>query len=97
VQSVVVDLPLDEEKALNIALNKVTGAWEHAKLADLLQELDTGSFDMALTGFAPFELENFATWMPSGAGPADAATTGEPGAVQSLSLSDRFGVPRSLC
>ncbi len=35
----VVDLPLDQEKALNIALNKVAGEWDDDKLASLLAEL----------------------------------------------------------
>ena len=48
----VVDLPPEKEKALNLALNKVQGAWDEAKLAQLLDELiETPDFDLALTGF----------------------------------------------
>jgi ParB-like chromosome segregation protein Spo0J len=35
----VVDLALEREKALNIALNKITGDWDQARLAQLLDEL----------------------------------------------------------
>lgn len=33
----VVDLPLDKEKALNIALNKIAGHWDNNKLTALCQ------------------------------------------------------------
>ena len=36
---VIVDLPKEDEKALNIALNKITGQWDEALLADLLLDL----------------------------------------------------------
>ena len=52
----VVDLDLEKEKALNIALNKIEGAWDNTKLKDLLEELDTGAFDVELTGFDLNEL-----------------------------------------
>jgi ParB-like chromosome segregation protein Spo0J len=35
----VVDLPLEKEKALNIAMNKISGDWDKAKLAALVDEL----------------------------------------------------------
>jgi hypothetical protein len=51
----VVDLPLEREKVLNIALNKITGDWDRHKLAELLDELgkqpDLGL--IGLTGFDP--------------------------------------------
>ncbi|MBX7134397.1 MAG: ParB N-terminal domain-containing protein [Fimbriimonadaceae bacterium] len=48
----VVDLPLEREKALNLALNKITGAWDQTKLAELLDELiHLPDFDITLTGF----------------------------------------------
>jgi len=48
----VVDLPMDKEKSLNLALNKVQGTWDEGKLAQLLDELiETPEFDLALTGF----------------------------------------------
>lgn len=48
----VVDLSLAQEKALNLALNKIRGEWDENKLADLLAELrGMPDFDMGLTGF----------------------------------------------
>ena len=48
----VVDLPPDREKALNIALNRISGDWDDTKLATLLDELvETPGFDVELTGF----------------------------------------------
>ena len=54
----VVDLPESREKALNIALNKVQGDWDFPKLKDLLQEIDTGEFDIGITGFDEDEIED---------------------------------------
>lgn len=53
---VVVDLPLEKEKALNIALNKIDGIWDEEKLADLLLELSDE--EVTLTGFDSLEIEN---------------------------------------
>lgn len=50
-----------KEKALNLAMNKITGKWDTILLKDLLLDLDTGNFDMSLTGFSPGELENLLT------------------------------------
>lgn len=48
----VVDLPDDQEKALNLALNKIRGDWDKDKLAGLLGELcKMPEFPMELTGF----------------------------------------------
>lgn len=47
----VVDVDKTREKALNIALNKITGAWDENLLADLLQELSEADFDIEYTGF----------------------------------------------
>ena len=50
----VVDLPEDKEKALNVALNKISGEWDQDKLVDLLHELG----DMVeLAGFDAEEVE----------------------------------------
>lgn len=55
---VYVDLNETDEKALNIALNKISGDWDAEKLEDLLREisLDT-DFDVELTGFTSSEIE----------------------------------------
>jgi DNA modification methylase len=58
VECVVVKLPADKEKALNVALNKVTGDWEIEALADLLHELNEQDFDLSLTGFDAAEIED---------------------------------------
>ena len=58
VDCVVVDLDERKEKALNLALNKIQGDWDDLKLKDLLQELDTGDFDIELTGFDMDEIED---------------------------------------
>ena len=53
----VVDLDLEQEKALNISLNKVSGAWDMDKLASLLGELSKmPDFDVGSTGFDTPEL-----------------------------------------
>jgi len=57
----VVDLPLDKEKALNLALNKIQGDWDMPKLKNLLEELDTGAFDIEITGFDEEEIEDLMT------------------------------------
>jgi DNA modification methylase len=58
VECVVVKLPADKEKALNVALNKVTGDWEVKALAELLNDLNEQDFDLTLTGFDAAEIED---------------------------------------
>lgn len=57
----VVNLDEKQEKALNVALNKISGEWDFELLKDLLEELDDGSFDVELTGFDMNEIENLMT------------------------------------
>lgn len=57
-QVVVVDATKEQEKALNIALNKITGEWDEEKLYELLIDLDLSDIDMQLSGFTFDELEN---------------------------------------
>ena len=57
----VVDLSEVKEKALNLALNKISGEWDFPRLKDLLEELDTGTFDMEITGFDMKEIEDLMT------------------------------------
>lgn len=48
----VVDLNFDKEKALNLALNKISGHWDEDKLSDLLRDLSENSeIDATLSGF----------------------------------------------
>ena len=53
----IVDLDKNQEKALNIALNKITGTWNEQLLADLIEDLQNSDFDVAVTGFEPPEIE----------------------------------------
>ena len=60
VDVIFIDEPdLNREKALNIALNKISGEWDFVKLADILDDLELNDFDISLTGFDEPELENF--------------------------------------
>jgi hypothetical protein len=61
IECVVVDLPLEREQALNVALNNasVGGDWDAGKLVDLLGELrDLPEFDATLTGFDDQQLRD---------------------------------------
>lgn len=55
---VIVDLFKEDEKALNIALNKITGQWDDQLLADLLLDLQESDFNLDLTGFEPPEIDD---------------------------------------
>lgn len=59
IDCVVVDLDLQREKALNIALNKIQGDWDEGKLASLMAEFDASAFDVSLTGFDAEEVDGF--------------------------------------
>lgn len=47
-----------KEKALNTALNKITGKWDNQLLKDLLVELDLEGYDFSVTGFQRTDLED---------------------------------------
>jgi len=53
-----INISEEEEKVLNVLLNKVKGRWDIEKLTDILQELSETE-SMELTGFDESELENF--------------------------------------
>lgn len=57
IDCVVVDMDLTDEKALNIALNKVSGDWDKDKLMLLITDLQGSDFDVSLTGFDSIELD----------------------------------------
>ena len=44
-------------KALNVALNKITGAWNEELLADLMVDLQDANFNLDLTGFEAPEID----------------------------------------
>lgn len=54
----VVELDKNKEKALNIALNKISGEWDNTKLEELLAELKETDIDMDITGFSFDEVDN---------------------------------------
>jgi ParB-like chromosome segregation protein Spo0J len=58
IDCVVVELDEQKEKALNIALNKISGDWDKDKLALLITDLNASDFDVSLTGFDPGELDD---------------------------------------
>ena len=41
----------NSEKALNIALNKISGEWDFGKLSEILDDMEMEGFDITLTGF----------------------------------------------
>ena len=57
VECVIVDLDDNDEKALNVALNKISGEWDMDKLTDLLANLEDSDYDETLTGFDFSEIE----------------------------------------
>lgn len=57
IDCVVVDIDKTKEKALNLALNKISGRWDEEKLAKILDELKLDEYDIELTGFDMKEAE----------------------------------------
>ena len=57
VECVVIEMDEDREKALNIALNKISGEWDKDKLLLLITDLQGADFDVSLTGFDLAELD----------------------------------------
>lgn len=53
-----VDLDARREKALNVALNKITGKWDKKKLREVLVDIDSGDLDLEMTGFDSAELQD---------------------------------------
>ena len=53
---VLVELNEDQEKLLNIALNKIDGDWDYKKLEVLFEDIKAD--DIKFTGFTPEELKN---------------------------------------
>ena len=58
VDCVVVEMTEEKEKALNVALNKISGDWDKDKLALLIADLQGADFDVSLTGFEPAEIDD---------------------------------------
>lgn len=56
VEVVEIDVDLPTEKALNVALNRISGEWDYAKLAEVLESLPP--VYQELTGFDEEEIDN---------------------------------------
>lgn len=57
-ECVIVDLDDNREKALNVALNKISGKFDIPLLTDLLKDLSANDFDVSLTGFDENEISD---------------------------------------
>lgn len=67
IDCVVIDINKTKEKALNIALNKISGEWNKELLADLIKDLQSLDYDTSFTGFEPPEIDAlFNELYPSG-------------------------------
>lgn len=63
VEVVLVEMDEEQEKLLNIAMNKIDGDWDYQKLESLFE--DISAEDIKFTGFTKDELDNlFDTGMP---------------------------------
>lgn len=56
VDCVVLDIDEQKEKALNVALNKISGEWDMPLLTALLKDLNDGGYDATITGFDVSEM-----------------------------------------
>lgn len=70
----VVDMPIEREKALNVALNKIGGDWDMEKLCVLLPEISL-EMDVTITGFDLNEVEELTTQDDISDEPAEAIAT----------------------
>jgi len=57
IDCVVIEVDKTQEKALNVALNRITGEWDMPALAKLLDELRVDDYDFTLSGFDLSEAE----------------------------------------
>lgn len=56
IECVIVNLSENEEKDLNLRLNKIAGEWDLEKLELVFKDLQIADFDLNLTGFSDIEL-----------------------------------------
>jgi len=66
VECVVVDMDEYREKSLNVALNKISGAWDVAKLYGVLKDIETSGLDPTATGYGLKEISKMSKrfWKP---------------------------------
>ncbi len=57
VECVIVEMSEEKEKALNVALNKISGEWDKEKLSLLISDLQLADFDVSLTGVDAVEID----------------------------------------
>lgn len=57
IDCVVVDMDEAREKALNIALNKISGDWDTEKLADVFRDIEQYGISLDITGFEVLEID----------------------------------------
>ena len=57
IECVVLDVDKTKEKALNIALNKISGEWDFELLSNLLDDLQKQDYSIEFTGFDMSEAE----------------------------------------
>lgn len=68
IDCVLIDIDKTKEKALNIALNKISGEWNKELLADMITDLQGLDYDVSFTGFEPPEIDElFNELHPKGA------------------------------
>jgi ParB-like chromosome segregation protein Spo0J len=53
---VILDLDKNDEVALNLALNKITGEWNEPALGEILKYMDENGYDTDITGFNKNEI-----------------------------------------
>lgn len=61
----VVDLDDQQERLLNLALNKVSGRWDEEALARMLEELQAGGVELDLSGFETDEIGELIGRLPT--------------------------------
>ena len=59
VDCVVLDIDENKEKALNVALNKISGDWDMPLLGELIKDLSMNGFDVTITGFDMAEIDDY--------------------------------------
>ncbi len=99
IDCVVIDIDKTKEKALNIALNKITGEWDMSALAKLLDDLKTENYDIELTGVDFAEAEKlWDEYMPKDE-QEEEETIPEPPEEPVIKLGDiiRMGKHRLIC
>lgn len=76
----VIWVELDEvkEKALNLALNKISGEWDQVKLRQVIEDITFADIDAELSGFAQSETDEILAWKPTDEEPLEEEVPPEP-------------------